>query len=426
MIINGPRGTVDIMPEESRIWRYVESVFAETCDAFGYGELRLPIFEHSELYLRGVGETTDIVQKEMYTFSDRGQRSITLRPEGTAGVVRSFLEHKMQNQPLPIKLYYNGPMFRYERPEAGRFRQFSQIGFEAIGSHDASMDAEIIGLTMEFYRRLGIPQAELKINSVGCPKCRPVHRQALIEYLQPHREELCDDCKGRMEKNPLRMFDCKNPHCQVILTGAPRISEYLCDDCQEHFHQLQGYLQQYHLQYVIEPELVRGLDYYTRTVFEVYYPDKAVLASAIGAGGRYNGLVAELGGNDLPGVGVAMGVDRAVMVLKSTQQKEIIPPRMQLFVAAMGKEAQLAATEIIATLRRDGIYCDQDYLGRSLKSQMKAADKAGARFTVIIGEEELAKQSYLVRDMDQKTQWELPREDLLQLIRDAQSTAKRK
>lgn len=419
MLINGPRGTVDILPEESRIWRFVETVFAEACDAFGYGELRLPIFEHSELYLRGVGETTDIVQKEMYTFADRGQRSITLRPEGTAGVVRSFLEHKMQNQPLPIKLYYNGPMFRYERPEAGRFRQFSQIGFEALGSHDASMDAEIIGLTMEFYRRLGIPQAELLINSVGCPVCRPIHKKALLDYLTPQKHELCEDCQNRLEKNPLRVFDCKNPHCQVILKEAPRISGYLCEECQTHFDQLKGYLQGYDLQYKIDHNLVRGLDYYTRTVFEVYYPDRSVLPSAIGAGGRYNGLVEELGGQDLPGVGVAMGVDRAVMVLKATQSKAILAPRMKLFVAAMGTQAHLLATEILATLRKEGIYCDQDYMGRSLKSQMKAADKFGARFTAIIGDQEIAKGLFLVRDMDGKEQWELSKEDLLTLIRTA-------
>src|SRR5665647_1676030 len=217
MLINAPRGTMDILPKDSRVWRYVEGVFADVCDAFGYGELRMPIFEHSELYLRGVGETTDIVQKEMYTFSDRGLRSVTLRPEGTAGVVRAFLENKLQTEPLPAKFYYNGPMFRYERPEAGRFRQFSQLGVEAIGSHDPAMDAEIIALTMEFYRRLGIEKADLLINSVGCAKCRPIHRQALVDSVSARREELCPDCQNRLEKNPLRIFDCKNEHCQEII-----------------------------------------------------------------------------------------------------------------------------------------------------------------------------------------------------------------
>lgn len=413
MLINAPRGTTDILPKDSRIWRYVEGVFADVCDAFGYGELRLPIFEHSELYLRGVGETSDIVQKEMYTFSDRGLRSVTLRPEGTAGVVRSFLENKLQNEPLPAKLYYNGPMFRYERPEAGRFRQFSQLGVEAIGSHEPAMDAEIIALTMEFYRRLGIEKADLLINSVGCAKCRPIHRQALVDSVIARREELCPDCQSRLEKNPLRLFDCKNEHCQEILSGAPRITDYLCDDCRQHLETLQAYLQAYGLQYRIDADLVRGLDYYTRTVFEVYYPDRSVMSSAIGAGGRYNGLVEELGGSDLPGVGVALGVDRAIMVLKAAKANPVTVPPLQVFLAAIGQEAHLLATGMIAELRKQGIYCDQDYLNRGLKAQMKYADKLGAKTVAIIGEDELARGIIVLRDMATKEQVELTKEAFL-------------
>lgn len=413
MLINAPRGTTDILPKDSRIWRYVEGVFADVCDAFGYGELRLPIFEHSELYLRGVGETSDIVQKEMYTFSDRGLRSVTLRPEGTAGVVRAFLENKLQNEPLPAKLYYNGPMFRYERPEAGRFRQFSQLGVEAIGSHEPAMDAEIIALTMEFYRRLGIEKADLLINSVGCAKCRPIHRQALVESVSARREELCPDCQSRLEKNPLRLFDCKNEHCQEILAGAPRITDYLCDECKQHLETLQAYLQAYGLQYRIDADLVRGLDYYTRTVFEVYYPDKSVMSSAIGAGGRYNGLVEELGGSDLPGVGVALGVDRAIMVLKAAKTNPVTVPPLQVFLAAIGQEEHLLATGMIAELRKQGIYCDQDYLNRGLKAQMKYADKLGAKTVAIIGEDELARGIIVLRDMATKEQVELTKETFL-------------
>ncbi|MCE5196406.1 MAG: histidine--tRNA ligase [Negativicutes bacterium] len=413
MMINAPRGTMDILPKDSRVWRYVEGVFADVCDAFGYGELRLPIFEHSELYLRGVGETTDIVQKEMYTFSDRGLRSLTLRPEGTAGVVRAFLENKLQNEPLPAKLYYNGPMFRYERPEAGRFRQFSQLGIEAIGSHDPAMDAEIIALTMEFYRRLGIEKADLVINSVGCSKCRPLHRRALIDSLSSRRQELCTDCQNRLEKNPLRLFDCKNEHCQEILAAAPRITDYLCDDCRQHLETLQAYLQAYGLAYRIDTNLVRGLDYYTRTVFEVYYPDRSVLSSAIGAGGRYNGLVEELGGSALPGVGVALGVDRAIMVLQAAKTNPVVQPPLQVFFAAIGQAAHLLATELMAELRKNGIYCDQDYLNRGLKAQMKYADKLGAKNVAILGEEELSRGIFVLRDMATKEQTEMSKAELL-------------
>ena len=418
-MINGPRGTVDILPEESRLWRHVEAVFAETCDAYGYGELRLPIFEHSELFLRSVGETTDIVQKEMYTFSDRGHRSITLRPEGTAGVVRSFLEHKMQNLPLPIKLYYNGPMFRYERPEAGRFRQFSQIGMEGIGSHDPSMDAEIIIMTMDFYRRLGIANGQLILNSVGCEVCRPVHRQALYDFLLPLKDQLCNDCQNRMEKNPLRVFDCKNENCQALTAEGPRVSDYLCSDCQEHFDDVQAYLDSAGLEYQHDKDLVRGLDYYTRTVFEVYYPDRNIISSAIGAGGRYNKLVEELGGKDLPGVGVALGVDRAVLVLKANPKEELQAPRLILYIATMGKKAGMLAVSILKDLRAKNIYSDKDYLNRSLKAQMKSANRANARYVMIIGQEEIEKGRYTLRDMDNQTQNELDLPEIMKIIEES-------
>ncbi|NLN83000.1 MAG: histidine--tRNA ligase [Firmicutes bacterium] len=419
MMINGPRGTVDILPEESRLWRHVEPVFAETCDAYGYGELRLPIFEHSELFLRSVGETTDIVQKEMYTFSDRGHRSITLRPEGTAGVVRSFLEHKMQNLPLPIKLYYNGPMFRYERPEAGRFRQFSQIGMEGIGSHDPSMDAEIIIMTMDFYRRLGIANGQLILNSVGCEVCRPVHRQALYDFLLPLKDQLCNDCQNRMEKNPLRVFDCKNENCQALTAEGPRVSDYLCSDCQDHFDDVQAYLDSAGLEYQHDKDLVRGLDYYTRTVFEVYYPDRNIISSAIGAGGRYNKLVEELGGKDLPGVGVALCVDRAVLVLKANPKEELQAPRLILYIATMGKKAGMLAVSILKDLRAKNIYSDKDYLNRSLKAQMKSANRANARYVMIIGQEEIEKGRYTLRDMDNQTQNELDLPEIMKIIEES-------
>jgi histidyl-tRNA synthetase len=355
----------------------------------------------------------------MYTFSDRGHRSITLRPEGTAGVVRSFLEHKMQNLPLPIKLYYNGPMFRYERPEAGRFRQFSQIGMEGIGSHDPSMDAEIIIMTMDFYRRLGIANGQLILNSVGCEVCRPVHRQALYDFLLPLKDQLCNDCQNRMEKNPLRVFDCKNENCQALTAEGPRVSDYLCSDCQDHFDDVQAYLDSAGLEYQHDKDLVRGLDYYTRTVFEVYYPDRNIISSAIGAGGRYNKLVEELGGKDLPGVGVALGVDRAVLVLKANPKEELQAPRLILYIATMGKKAGMLAVSILKDLRAKNIYSDKDYLNRSLKAQMKSANRANARYVMIIGQEEIEKGRYTLRDMDNQTQNELDLPEIMKIIEES-------
>jgi len=416
MQITRPRGTNDFLPVDTAKWHYVEAIIRSVCRDYGYGEIRLPIFENTELFQRGVGETTDIVSKEMYTFTDRGDRSITLRPEGTASTVRAYLEHKMSALPQPNKLYYMGPMFRYERPQAGRYRQFHQFGVEVFGSRDPAIDAEVINLAMEIYSRLGLRDLEVHLNSIGCPKCRADHRAALEAFLAEKLDDLCGDCRDRFSKNPLRILDCKNPRCQTATKGAPTTMTCLCDECQDHFTKVKCYLDAAGTNYVINPRLVRGLDYYTKTAFEIIVQGIGA-QGAICGGGRYDGLVASLGGPDTPGVGFALGMERIFPTLE-TQGITIEPEdKLDVFIIALGDAAREQAFRLLTDLRHRELKCEMDYLGRSMKSQIKAADKAGARVCLILGDDELSRGVAMLRTMADSQQREVPLEQAAEAVR---------
>ncbi|OIQ59668.1 histidine--tRNA ligase [Neomoorella thermoacetica] len=416
MLTSRPRGTEDILPEEVGRWYLLENTAREVSRLYGYREIRTPIFEHTELFNRGVGDTSDIVEKEMYTFIDRGDRSLTLRPEGTAPVVRAFVEHSLEARGLPVKLFYLGPMFRYGRPQAGRLRQFHQFGVEAFGSRDPALDAEVIALAMDFYTRLGLKDLELHLNSVGCPACRPAHREKLKAYLRPRLEELCPTCQGRFERNPLRIFDCKSPACQEIVREAPTVTASLCPDCAGHFHRVQEYLKALGIEFILDEHLVRGLDYYTKTAFEIMV--KGIGAqSSIGGGGRYDGLVAALGGKQVPGIGFGLGLERVLLALETQGQEPPPEGGVDVLVVTAGTGVDLAAFRLLAGLRAAGIRADKDYLERSLKGQMKFANRYPARMAVILGEEELARGRVSVRRLDAGSQEEVPLEAVVDYCR---------
>lgn len=399
MLTSRPRGTSDIMPNEVKKWQYLERVFRDLCREYGYSEIRTPVFEHTELFERGVGGTTDIVEKEMYTFTDRGRRSITLRPEGTASAARAYLEERLYAGPQPVKLFYEGPMFRYDRPQAGRYRQFHQFGVEVFGSNDPAVDAEIMIMTMDFYRRLGLRGVELQVNSVGCPRCRSDLRKELEEYFKPYLKQICSDCRRRLSRNPLRIFDCKNEKCSVITKEAPTILECLCGECAVHFETVQRYLDLIGQEYKINPWLVRGLDYYTNTAFETVAREVGA-QSSIGGGGRYNGLVETLGGKPAPGIGCAIGIERVLLAMEKQGVEFPDGKELGVFIAtAGGFEVEEKAFKLLFKLRRAGIPADKDYMGRSLKAQMKYAGKLGVRFVLIAGEEEMTRGEVTVRDM---------------------------
>lgn len=403
MLTTRPRGTNDIMPGEAAIWQHLEKQLRLICREYGYAEIRTPIFEHTDLFLRGVGDTTDIVEKEMYTFIDRGNRSITLRPEGTAAAVRAYLEDKLYAGPQPVKLYYNGPMFRYDRPQAGRYRQFHQFGVEVFGAHDPAIDAEVIAMGMDFYRRLGLTHLELHINSVGCPDCRPVLRRKLQDYFRPSLEALCPDCRERYKKNPLRILDCKENSCRTLGANAPSTVDCLCEDCLSHFTAVREYLDILHLPYLVDRRLVRGLDYYTHTAFEIMAPGIGA-QSSIGGGGRYNGLVETCGGPPTPGIGYAIGVERLILAMKNQGCTIPAAQGLDVFVVTAGPAASNAAFQLLFQMRSAGLAADKDYLNRSLKAQMKYAGKTGARRVVIIGDTELAQGTAIIRDMETREQ----------------------
>lgn len=407
MLTTRPRGTNDILPGEIERWQYLESVLREVAELYGYQEIRTPIFEHTELFQRGVGETSDIVEKEMYTFIDRGERSLTLRPEGTASTVRALLEHKRHTGPLPVKFYYIGPMFRYDRPQAGRFRQFHQFGVEVFGAAEPGLDAEVIAMAMDIYGRLGLHDLHVELNSVGCPQCRKVYREALQEFLKDRLADFCPTCQGRYSKNPLRIFDCKSPQCQQLVADAPTINQMLCNDCQAHFQQVQEYLRELKISFNLNPRLVRGLDYYTRTAFEIV-AEGIGAQSAIGGGGRYDYLVEECGGPSLPGIGYAMGLERILLTLEEQQVSLPLPARKTIFLAAIGEEAQKAAAILAQDLRKAGLPAERDYQGRSLKAQLKTANRLEAFYTLIIGEEEMQKGIVQLRKMQESQQLGLP------------------
>ncbi|MFC5700454.1 histidine--tRNA ligase [Cohnella faecalis] len=417
MAFQKPRGTQDVLPGSSGTWQFVERTARDVCRRFGFGEIRTPIFEATELFKRGVGETTDIVEKEMYTFTDRGDRSMTLRPEGTAGVVRSYVENKLYGEPDLAKLYYIGPMFRYERAQAGRYRQFHQFGVEAIGSSDPALDAEVIALGYSFYRELGLTGITVEVNSVGTPEVRAAFRAKLLEFLEPMRGELCEDCQSRMDRNPLRVLDCKVD--QAKFEGAPSILDSLDEECERHFAAVKEHLDAANIPYLVNPRMVRGLDYYTHTAFE-YKAQGIGSIDTIGGGGRYNGLVAEIGGDDRPGVGLGLGLERTLLLLESQGVKPNVEAGVDLFVIPLGERAEKAVTGIVQQLRLEGIAVERDYQGRKLKTQFKAAERAGAAFTVVIGDDELDKGEVALKPLKETASGEqrlVPIAELARTIR---------
>ena len=396
-MINIPKGTKDVLPQDSYKWQYVEGVAREIANSFAVREIRTPVFEHTELFSRGVGDTTDIVTKEMYTFKDKGDRSITLKPEGTAGAVRSFIENGMANGVLPAKMYYIIPAFRYERPQAGRLREFHQFGVEIFGAKSAQTDAEAILIADTLLKRLGI-KAKLCINSIGCPTCRAEYNRALKAFFAPNLDKLCYDCKTRYEKNPLRLLDCKEEECKKINADAPSMLDYLCTDCSSHFEQVKSHLQSAGVEYEIDSRIVRGLDYYTRTVFE--FVSTAIGAQGtVCAGGRYDGLIEQLGGNPTPAVGFAAGIERLLLVMQANGANFPEQPKPTVYLAGMDEECRAKAFAIAYALRSAGVSAEIDHMERSIKAQFKYADKLGAKYVAVIGGNELAQGQANVKNM---------------------------
>jgi histidyl-tRNA synthetase len=415
-MFQAPRGTQDILPEEQPYWHYIQDTAEAVARLYGYGRIDTPIFEEAGLFVRTVGEGTDIVEKEMYTFTDLGGSQMTLRPEGTAPVCRAYIEHGMASLPQPVKLYYLAPIFRYERPQAGRFREHHQFGFEAIGEAGASLDAEVIDMAWHFFKMLGLNDLTLQINSIGCPRCRPAYLKTLCEYYQDKKDQLCAECKIRLEKNTLRLLDCKKPDCQVLATRAPHSIDNLCSECRIHFEELKQSLENLELPYNINHNLVRGLDYYTRTVFEIQ-PLIEGGQSTIGGGGRYDGLIEQLGGKATPGVGFATGIERVILNLK--RQNIHIPglPKPEVFVSWVGEKARTDAIKLISKLRNAHIQAITVYSPKSLKSQLRQSDTFGCNFTVIIGEEELARGIVTLRNMHTAQQEEIAADRLLEKLK---------
>lgn len=409
MNLKAPRGTADILPKDSRAWQYVESTIKAVCERYNYEEIRTPLFEHTEVFQRGVGDTTDIVQKEMYTFDDRGGRSLTLRPEGTAAVARAYVENKLYGEPnQPTKLYYFAEMFRYERPQKGRMRQLNQFGVEVLGSANPAVDAEIIDLAMTVYKELGLTSLTLVINSLGDKQSRSNHRQALIDHFTPYKEELCTDCQVRLEQNPLRVLDCKKDKDHPAMVTAPSILDYLNEDSKLYFEEVKGYLDAMGIEYSVDPALVRGLDYYNHTAFEIMSNAKGFGAiTTLAGGGRYNGLIEELDGPTTAATGFGMGLERLLMALQAEGIEIPIDYSLDCYVAAAGKEAEKTAVQIVHTLRKNGIQADKDYSGRKMKGQFKAATRYNTKYVVIIGEEELKRNVVLLKEMDTGEQIEL-------------------
>ncbi len=410
LLAKTPRGTTDILPSASQLWQYIEGQLADIFALFGYKEIRTPVFEETELFERGIGEATDIVEKEMYTFTDRAGRSLTLRPEGTAPVVRAYLQHKLYGEPQPVKVYYIGPMFRYERPQAGRSRQFHQYGAEALGAQDPATDAEMIAIPMELYRRLGLEELQVELNSIGCPLCREAYRKYLVQALEPKSDQLCGDCQRRLSRNPLRVLDCKSETCNGVKVGLRSILDFLCPECDDHFKQVRTYLDLLQVPYAINPNLVRGFDYYTKTVFEILYSDLGA-QSAIAGGGRYDGLIEECGGPAMPAVGFAAGMERLLLTLEDRGWQPPVSNSIDVFVAG-GRETRVAVVKLVFQLRKAGLSTEMDYGDRSLRAQMKAANRLNATWTVIMGEEELTRKQALVRHMVNGQQEEVPLDGL--------------
>ena len=407
MLTNAPKGTKDVMPDQIYKWHYIEEKFAAICRRYGFKEIRTPIFEHTELFQRGVGDTTDIVQKEMYTFKDFGNRSITLRPEGTSPVCRSLCEHKTYADPQPTKVYYNIPCCRYEKPQSGRLREFHQFGVETFGTMNMMADAEIIAIGYDFINEMGITDVELQINSVGCPECRGKHRDALRKFLEPKYDELCPTCQERFHTNPMRILDCKSPIDQELVKDAPMMLDYLCDDCKQAFEELKANLDAFGIKYVVNPKIVRGLDYYTKTAFE-FVTTKIGAQGTVCGGGRYDGLIEEIGGPSTPGVGWGMGKERILMTMEACGVEIPEPAGTDVFIAFMGDQAKLFALNLMHELRLKGVSVQMDVMDRNFKNQFKFANRAGAAKTVIIGENELNEGMLQIKDMETGEQTSVP------------------
>ena len=416
MLTKAPRGTKDINPSESYKWNFVETTYRKVCSLFGYEEIRTPIFEHTELFKRGVGETTDIVQKEMYSFQDKGGREITLKPEGTAPVVRSFIENKMYADTQPTKLFYITPCFRYERPQAGRLRQFHQFGVEAFGSDSPSIDAEVMALATTFLNRVGLNNLELRINSVGCPTCRKEYNEKLNNYLASKIDVLCDTCKERSEKNPMRVIDCKNESCQSNLNDIPLMIENICPDCSDHFEKVKEYLKAMDINFVVDPKIVRGLDYYTKTAFEIISEDIGAQSTVCG-GGRYDGLVEQLGGPKVSGIGFGMGIERLLLTLENNNINIQNPNSMDIFIVTIGEKAKSESFKILNNLRTNDISADKDHLDRSVKAQFKYSDKINAKYTIVIGDDELEKDSVSLKNMSTSEQYTIKLSEIVKELK---------
>ena len=421
MAVKRPRGTNDFLPEDTAKWQYIEQVMHDLCKDYGYEEIRTPIFEDTELFQRGVGDTTDIVQKEMYTFDDAGGRSITLRPENTAAAARAYIEDKLFANTQPTKLFYIGPMFRYERPQAGRFRQFHQFGVECFGTNSPAADAEIIALAWEFYRRLGLKDLEVHLNSVGCPNCRPMFQQALKDYYSAHYDELCPTCQDRLERNPLRILDCKEEHCHELAEHAPIVLDYLCDECREHFEELQERLRAMGIAFEVDPTIVRGLDYYTKTVFE-FKTETIGAQGTVCGGGRYDGLVELMGGQKQPAVGFGMGLERLKLVMEACGAPMPEEPRCDIALIPLGAKASVQCSAMAADLRTDGFYAETDLMNRSLKAQLKYANKIGARYTMVIGDSELEAGKARLKDMDSGEEQEVAFDRLADVLMEKEAS----
>lgn len=404
------KGTEDVLPKDSYRWQFVEDVMRKESAAYGFKEIRTPVFEHTELFARGVGQTTDVVQKEMYTFDTKGGESVTLRPEGTAGAARAVLEHGLVNDSLPIKASYFVSCYRYEKPQAGRLREFHQFGLECYGTQSPVADAELICAAQSIFDRLGIKQLRLEINSIGCPTCRAEYHKALKEYFYGYKDELCETCNSRLEKNPMRILDCKSPVCSKIAQCAPKITDYLCDECKEHFASVQKYLDAAGVEYTVNPTIVRGLDYYTKTVFE-FVTDFIGAQGTVCGGGRYDGLIEELGGKHLPSLGFAMGIERLLMLMDKQGIEIPKPSTCDLYVAVMGESASLKSFEIIKAVRSCGLIAETDIVGRGLRAQMKYADKIGAKFSMVLGDNEIEQGKAVIKNMSSGEQTEIVLDD---------------
>lgn len=397
-MIQKPKGTRDILQTETYKWKYIEKEIENILENYGYKEIRTPVFENTELFQRGVGDTTDVVQKEMYTFEDKGGRSITLRPEGTAGVARAYIENGMSSMPSPIKLWYNMAMYRYENVQKGRLREFHQIGAEVLGCESYLIDVETITMADDILKKLNIPNISLNINSIGCPKCRNEYQKALKEYFKPNIEKYCDTCKSRFERNPMRILDCKEKKCKELNEGAPIILDYLCEECKEHFDNVKNMLDVLNIQYKIDSSIVRGLDYYTKTVFEFISENEGY---TILAGGRYDGLIKELDGQDTPALGFAMGVERIMEIYEKYNKEELISPKkVQIYIAQIGENANIYATKLVHELRKANVYAEKDVMGKSINAQFKYANKIGAKYVITIGETELQNNKIEIKNME--------------------------